>query len=64
MYAVLVATTVGTWTTHSTHAKKSEAQDQADMVRGRVVRADEDGDVDADQDSALDSESSSTADCE
>ena len=49
MYAVIVKTTVGSWTAHSTHASKSEAQDQADMVHGRVVRLGEDGDpADAD----------------
>ena len=45
MYEVIVKTAVGSWTTHSTHARKSEAQDQADMVHGRVVRLDEDGDL-------------------
>ena len=44
MYAVIVKTTVGSWTTHSTWGRKSEAKDQAGMVRGRVVRLDEDGD--------------------
>ena len=42
-YDVIVKTTVGTWTTHSNHDLKSEAQDQADMVHGRVVRLTEDG---------------------
>ena len=43
MFAVLVKTTVGTWTTHSTFDRKGKAQDQADMVNGRVVRLTEDG---------------------
>lgn len=43
MYAVIVHTTVSTWTTHSTHHTEEEAQDQADMVHGRVVRLDADG---------------------
>lgn len=49
MYAVIVKTTVGSWTTHSTHDRESEARDQADMVRGRVVQLADDGDpADAD----------------
>ena len=39
-YAVMVRTAVDTWTTHSTWATRSEAQDQADYVGGRVVEVD------------------------
>ena len=37
-YAVLVRTTVGTWTRHSVHKTRAAAQDQADLVHGEVVR--------------------------
>lgn len=40
MYAVMVRTAVDTWTTHSTWTTRSEAQDQADYVGGRVVEVD------------------------
>lgn len=43
MYAVIVNTTADAWTTHSTHQSQEEAQDQADMVHGRVVRLGTDG---------------------
>lgn len=36
-HAVMVRTTVGSWTTHSTYDRRADAQDQADMVGGRVV---------------------------
>jgi hypothetical protein len=43
MYAVIVLTTVGRWTLHSWHDRKSEAQDQADTVHGRIIRLADDG---------------------
>lgn len=35
-YVVEVRSNAG-WTTHSTHETREDAQDQADMVRGRVI---------------------------
>jgi hypothetical protein len=43
MYAVIVRCGQNVWTTHSTHDRRRDAQFQADIVRGNVVRLADDG---------------------
>jgi hypothetical protein len=42
-YVVLARVRADVWTIHSTHRRLRDAADQADMIRGRVVAIDREG---------------------